>query len=228
MEFDNAIQEMIPFLNRVPKYMPHVGNNYSSAEQKIIIVGESHYLAKSLNNKISREDWYDNLEATLQRIKDENSLNYIHTRGVLIDVLNGEFNKAYTIFYNLNREYKSAFNSKEVELFEKAAYLNYFQRPAEITGDSINNNKRDNEVAYDNLIKLSSILKPDIVIFVSSKAFKAFKSENNKQKLSDFSYNTVPHAASAWWNKKSKNYGTNEDGSLRTGKQKFRAILKSL
>ncbi|MEZ7494954.1 hypothetical protein QO206_05620 [Leeuwenhoekiella aequorea] len=227
MNIDKQLQQNIPFLSQLPGLLPHIGSGYAQAKRKIIIVGESHYLAASLNNKVTREDWYDNILNILEKIRDAKSLGYIHTRGVISDMLTGKFNKAYTIFYNLNREYQDVYETSD-HLFKSAVYLNYFQRPAEVTGDSINNNKRDNEVAYDNLIKLSSILKPDIVIFVSSKSFEAFQSEDSKQKLAGFTFDTVPHAASAWWNKKSKNYGTNEDGSLRTGKQKFRAILKSL
>ncbi len=225
MEFNSVIQETIPFLMRVPNYMPHIGKNYGTANQKIIIVGESHYLVKSLNNKVSREDWYDDLDTTLQKIDDAQSMNYIHTRSVIQDMLIGKFNKAYTIFYNLNKEYQDVFTTTS-HLFEDAAYLNFFQRPAEQMGESINNNTRDNQVAYENLIKLGTMLQPDMVIFVSSKSCEAFKSEEHKQRKANFKYDAVPHAASAWWNKSSSNYGVNRDGSKRTGREKFRAVLK--
>ena len=224
MNIDQQLQQSIPFLNLVPGLLPHIGSSYAKAKRKIIIVGESHYLAKSLNNKVSRDAWYDDTASVIEQVKHANSLGYIHTRGVIEDMLTGKFNKAYTIFYNLNREYQDVF-STTTHLFEDAAYLNYFQRPAEQTGDSIKNNARDNQVAYDNLINLCTILNPDVVVFVSSKAYEAFRSEEHKHGNAHFKHDAVPHPASAWWNKPSRNYGINKDGSIRTGKQKFRAIL---
>lgn len=225
MNIDQQLQQRIPFLSLVPGLLPHIGSGFAQAEQKIIIVGESHYLAKSLNNKVSREAWYDDTASVIDQVKQAQSLGYIHTRGVIEDMLTGKFNKAYTIFYNLNNAYQEVF-ATSTHLFEDAAYLNYFQRPAEETGESINNDLRDNQVAYENLLNISDVLQPDVVIFTSSKAYKAFLSEEHKQRKAHFKHDAVPHPASAWWNKPSKNYGVNTKGLNRTGREKFKEILK--
>ena len=75
------------------------------------------------------------------------------------------------------------------------------------------------------------IINPDKIIFVSNLSFKTFLNSRNKYNENHLFKNniySVPHAGSAWWNRKSSNYGkaigTNTN---RTGKQRFVDIITS-
>ena len=55
--------------------------------------------------------------------------------------------------------------------------MNYYQRPALITGDTISANSLDNEVACRNLINVINIIKPNAVIFISKKSYNKFNED---------------------------------------------------
>jgi hypothetical protein len=80
----------------------------------------------------------------------------------------------------------------------------------------------------ENLLVLIETLKPDKIIFVSSKAYNDFKinSTVNLRKQLPF-IGSVPHpSASSWWNRSSPKYGINSKGKIATGKEKFERIIR--
>lgn len=171
-EFDGALTLTNEHLKEHSFFLPYVGKNYFENKNRVIIVGESHYLSQELNNKITCEQWY-NYD---YQITDEIKNKYLNTRNVLNWYPNQKTLKAYRIFYNLENTYRTVFN--DVNLFKECVYLNYFQRPAESTGDSIRVNLMDREVAYDNFKCVIQLLEPNKVIFVSKLAYKNFCKSN--------------------------------------------------
>lgn len=224
--FDSVILENLPHYRDHKTFLPHIPKGYGKNGRKIFIIGESHYLPKEYDRQITAENWYTNPSSIYELLSKE-SVGWINTRGV-IEFFSGpaKLARGHRIFQNLDNAYKEVFNGDK--LFDSAVYFNYFQRPAENQGGSIKVHKLDSETALANLTGLCSILQPDLIIFTSSKAFKDFNrtaTKDTKNKLPQVEH--VPHPACAWWNRTSRNYGYNSDGSTSTGKQKFMRIIKA-
>lgn len=225
--YDHQITDQISHYRDHKTYLPHIPEGYGKKEKKIFIIGESHYLPQKYNGQITAETWYkypDQIYALISK----DAVEWINTRGV-IKFFSGpeKLAKGHRIFQNLHNAFSESFKGEK--LFENAVYFNYFQRPAEIQGGSIMINKLDSQKALENLIALNGILEPHLIIFTSSKAFKNFNATAGKDvKKELMQIEHVPHPACAWWNKTSKRYGINSDGSLSTGKQKFQRIITTL
>lgn len=69
----------------------------------------------------------------------------------------------------------------EIKLFDECVYLNYFQGPSEMEGETINIHTLDSEVALENLMVINEVLKPNKIIFESSKAFYNYSSNISKE-----------------------------------------------
>lgn len=220
--YDTELQSKLPHLKLHPNYLPHIGLNYLDTRAKTFIIAESHYLPKKYNNKFNSEDWYHNPKTIYKLIgKDKGSFN---TRIVVAIFQNDKpLEKGHGIFNNLEKAYEEI--GSEIKLFKESVYINYFQRPSEVEGDSINIQEIDSKTALENLIVLSEVLKPNKIIFVSSKAYNDFMNHASKAQKEKLPYvGSVPHpSASSWWNRKSKKYGIN--GTSVTGKEKFQRIM---
>jgi hypothetical protein len=223
--YDNLIIDAFENYAKHPSYLPSIGNQYGKVGKKTFIIGESHYLPEKYNHLITPEDWY-NKPDKVYRILAEDAKSWIDTRGVIEYFTSpNKLARGHRIFQNLHNAYSDCF--PERRLFENAVYFNYFQRPAEKQGGSIQIHPLDSETALQNLIELNTILSPDLIVFTSTKAFKNFNhTADNKVKQTLPKIESVPHPACAWWNRTSKNYGLNPDGTLSTGRQKFQRIIQ--
>jgi hypothetical protein len=225
--YDEVLKTRLKHLQLHPNYLPHIGQNYETARAKTFIIAESHYLPTHYNNKFSAEDWYNNPEIiyTTFALKKDNAKGWFNTRGVIKEYQNSSpLSSGHRIFLNLEIAFKEL--DKDRKLFEESVYLNYFQRPAEVEGDSINIHKIDSEVALENLLVLIEVLQPHKIIFVSSKAYNDFIKNTTESQRKQLPYiGSVPHpSASSWWNRKSPKYGLK--GQSATGKEKFLRIMK--
>lgn len=222
--YDNLLKSKLSHLQSHPNYLPHIGENFEEAIQRIMIVAESHYV----DGRITADTWYNNPEEIYTRLIK--SISRFNTRNVLKTYFKQrklrKIDTALTIFSNLEKAHKSVF--KDINLFDECIYINYFQRPAEKQGDSIHIDKRDSAIALDNLLVLIDVLKLDKIIFVSSKAYKDFIANTTETQLKALPYiGSVPHpSASSWWNRKSEKYGTKEIPTA-TGREKFIRIISS-
>jgi hypothetical protein len=224
--YDSELQSKLDHLKIHSAYLPHIGLNYNETRVKTLIIAESHYLPKKHNNKFSSEDWYNNSEIIYKLLNEDPGWhkNWFNTRNVIKTYQDSStLEKGHGIFNNLEKAYQTI--NEEVNLFEECVYLNYFQRPSEVEGDSINVHKIDSEIALKNLIVICEVLMPNKIIFVSSKAHKDFTDNVSKAQLEILPYvGSVPHpSASSWWNRKSKKYGLG--GKAVTGREKFIRIM---
>ena len=222
--YDKQISSLISHYTDHKSFLPHIPENYGKKGVKVFIIGESHYLPKEYDRQINAENWYNNPQKIYDLIS-ENSVEWINTRGV-IKFFSGpqKLAKGHRIFQNLHNAFKEIYS--ESKLFESAVYFNYFQRPAEEQGGSIQIHSLDSQKAIENLAGLNKILKPELIIFTSSKAYRDFDRNADRWLKEELpKIESVPHPASAWWNKSSKNYGYNADGSPSTGKEKFKRII---
>ncbi len=225
--YDNQLQSKLQHLKLHSAYLPHIGLKYQESKAKTIIIAESHYVHSVHNNKFSVEDWYTNPSSIYSALDNHREVDrsWFNTRKV-IDYYQkaNKLAKGHGIFNNLEKAYQTI--NKEVKLFEECVYLNYFQRPSEVEGDTINIHEIDSKIALENLLVLIEVLQPNKIIFVSSKAYHDFIKNTTKSQREKLPFiGSVPHpSASSWWNRKSKKYGLN--GMAVTGKEKFQRIMK--
>lgn len=226
--FDPNIKSKLKHLVNYPQLLPFICKNWNTQFEKILFLGESHYLP---GNSIAINDstnWYTNTDANLSE-KDKNNIN---TRIVINSadyycLDKTQYCKAHLIFYNL----KSAiFESQRISnthqaIFDRFAFYNYFQRPAEVTGNSIKNLLADDQLAYQTIREITYATKPTVILFVSKKAYNSFIRINNIEKDSIFekaNIQSVPHPSSPWWNRSIKN------NNNLTGRQKFLEIFSGI
>lgn len=220
--YDVQLQSKLNHLRLHPAYLPHIGLKYNEARAKVLIIAESHYSPKRHNNKFIVIDWYKNPKSIYEIIG--NDKGWFNTREVVKTYQNSKsLEKGHGIFRNLEIAYHEIY--PEIKLFDECVYLNYFQRPSEVEGETINIHAIDSKVALENLMVIHEVLKPNKIIFVSSKAFNNYSSNITKEQKNLLPYvGSVPHpSSSSWWNRKSKKYELK--GEAVTGKQKFQRIM---
>lgn len=224
--YDQLLQTNLAHLRLHPSYLPHIGLKYNEARTKTFIIAESHYLPETYNNKFSAEDWYYNPDSIYMvlTVNPKWHMHWINTRKVVKTYLESEaLQKGHGIFNNLETAYKEI--GSKTKLFDECVYLNYFQRPSEAEGDSIQVNEIDSKIALENLLVLNQVLKPNKLIFVSKVAYDDYLNHVSKKQKEQFPYvDYVPHpSASSWWNRKTGKYGIK--GKSATGKEKFQRIM---
>lgn len=236
-EFDNNLQNQLPHLKNYPELLPFIGDNWNESKLKTLIIAESHYIDINGLKNFHIENWYENSSKDFNQTKlIENKdyyTNYINTRynvDFAEKIKEKGFKKPYIVYYNIKKEIKEHISDmKDQEyIFSYFSFYNYFQRPALIQGESIKDErtKKDIEIAYDTIKKIVTIIKPKKVIFISKLSFNTFleskKNDTNSNIFNGITIVDVPHPGSAWWNRRSKNYGKNEDSNkYRTGKERF-------
>jgi hypothetical protein len=232
-DFDSDLKESIPHLNKYPSLLPFIGKSWNQQGQKILFVGESHYLDTQFNGLSKSETWY-NLE-TPSILPQKN--NWANTRGVFNSAdrygvdKEVKYSKGHSIFYNIK---KAAIETLQIKnhkqyISHNFAFYNYFQRPAEKKGDSIKNDKIDDQFAYNTLMEICRLIQPTTIIFLSKKAFTSFKSvkQESLRKIDDVvKIYQLPHPGCAWWKKTSIKYPV--DKKPASGKNKFIHIIKEI
>ena len=228
--YDSQLQASVENLKRYPQLLPFIGSLWKKHEHRIMFVAESHYLAETSAGKSDSQTWYERdnsylTETELPKIDTRRSVN-------AADDFTEPQIKAYSLFYRIKKAVFDTYkiNNKSQTLFQNFGYYNYFQRPAEKTGESIINSKKDDQIAYETLKAIITIAKPTVIIFVSQKAHFSFIKSDAKEKVMLANLvviHSVPHPGCAWWNRQSKKYGV--DGSEPiTGKAKFAKIIGAL
>ena len=113
---------------------------------------------------------------------------------------------------------KSNFSfSDKTNMFRYISFVNFFQRPAEKTGDSIHVNEQDIEIANQTMSEIIRIIEPEFIFFVSSKAWKNF----DKSLFNRANTGHSCHPSCKWWNRKSKSYTKSPNKQSVTGQESF-------
>jgi hypothetical protein len=193
--------EMIGHYQNYPQMIPFVGENYDSQyHKKLLLVGESHFLPEYSNYHLDAEKWYNGNHTNLNTEEKK----WIDTTGVAEGL-------HHSFFKVLNRAIQdSGISTTGENYLSEVSFYDYFQRPA-VTGESIKKSMTDldKEIALDTFKKVVSILKPDLIIFVSKLAVEVF--ENNKidnkpvwewtKSVGVEKYIYTNHPTSSWWNR---------------------------
>lgn len=192
-QFDGLLG-MIPHYQSYPRMMPFVGSKYGQYGPKILLVAESHYLPPEVTVHLDADKWYSGTEAEL---RPEDKPGWFNTRNIL-NKNAGKWNKkGHTIYRHLEAALIEAGFPESDNTFQYVAFMNGFQRPA-VSKLSINATPRDVEVSSQTIQSVIDVLKPDHLVFVSTKA-KRYLGKNLSIK-----HDVVPHPASAWWYRPSK------------------------
>lgn len=254
-----------------PQMIPFVGKNYK--ETRLLVIAESHYLPP--NDKDLFETWYDkdanpipeswgnnpgktvNLKEKVdffnkytvyehenKEYPKENAWCWVDWTWTAKIVAAVDWNNGGHRIYKVLRDaFKE--NNRKIERLEDCAFMNFFQRPAQESGKSIQHGAKDIEVAVATLQAVCKILEPTKIFFVSSRAYNAFFAyiynkehplkwewaKNSCQVIQmkdSFNKAIVGHSAHpgcSWWNRPSKNYTKELNGKNKTGKEAFKYFI---
>jgi hypothetical protein len=214
-EFDKKLLEIDHYI-KYPIMMPWIGNYYGKQYKRVLFVGESHYFPAHSKAQMIPEQWYNSRQDCLK----DDELDYINTR----DVISSRHLKN-TIWKNpgqilISQNILPPPESNNV--FEWFCFYNFFQRPAQIEGNELMIHELDIKLANEVFRSNVHILKPEVVIFLSSKAWYS----SNKDGMSNTIFDFVPHPSSNWWNRKSLKYSVDNRIPL-TGREKFEKLVSS-
>ena len=154
----------LPFYSTHHYMVPFVGCDYDSPKhKKLLLLGESHYMPEGSTVHHDAAQWYNG-----KPVLNEAEQDWCNTSGTR-EWKSGQFGKE--IDRCLNLICPSAQGG-----WQQVASYNYFLRPAddrqgiEDLWKAHVGKDLDREYAIKNLIQVLEILKPDLLIFLSSKA----------------------------------------------------------
>jgi hypothetical protein len=212
----------IPHYRNHKHMIPFIGK-YWGKFKKLLVIGESHYLSPDADEKIL-SDWYNLSTNDLE----EEDIDYTNTSSLVDNTW--YVDKGHTIFQNIDYAIiDSGFKPKYEEYdnsFSYISYMNFFQRPAQKTGDSINVTNTDIKIANETLNDVFSCIKPDYLFIVSSKSWDHLDKTLFKYLINQNILGYSCHPTSAHWNKPSMKYSLDKKTPL-TGKQKFIKYIQS-
>jgi hypothetical protein len=230
----------IQHYEKYPQMLPWIGADYDNwNHKKVLVIGESHFLPPKSKIHKSPTKWYNGNISNLNDDEDieKNERAWTNTVGCIKDARNQIYDsKSQWIYKNIELaliKTRFTFNITE-HMFRYIAYYNYFQRPANNKGESINHTAEDTEIAALVFMDLIKIIKPEIVCFTSDLAWKACLKSNSlvmdeANWVAHNNENTIvadvfPHPTCAWWNRKA--YYLHGRGKKLTGQSKFINFLK--
>lgn len=190
-DYDEQLDK-IEIYQRYPLLKPFVGSDYGRNGPRIILIAESHYLPASSTVHNDSESWYVGLESDLNPEKEQ---PWMRTRRILSKPYHGWKKRGHAIYRHLESALVKAGLPINDSVFRQVAFMNAFQRPAK-EGDSIKHTKQDVEVAAQTINQVIEALKPDHIVFVSTKA-KRTVGKHLSQSSAGFH-----HPACPWWNRK--------------------------
>ncbi len=204
-----------------PEMLPFVGKNYCNKKKRVLLVGESHYVTNKSERNVIEDyqilNWYESKLRfyDTQNVFCEDFENYTTRRILNHFVTDPQFNgSGLFIFSNPIRSYyyDSSYTGKiDKNLIHDFAFINFYQRPAFKFGESLISNEEDNKIACETLNAVIDVISPDIVIFLSRKAYNNFMCKKTVEIY------RVPHPTCCWWNRATKRN--------KKGKETFKEIL---
>ena len=191
---------------KYPEMMPWIGCGFTTQKIKILLIGESHYLPKDCIYHLDAEAWYRGTSTTITKGRGS-----FTTRDIISSGTKDNWKKKSRAIYKNteNAIYESRlFSIKPATTYANTAFMNFFQRPAQTNGDSIKPSNLDITVSNEVFSNVVKIIRPDVVIFTSSLAYKAAAKEQSLKYLKEMNiqYTRCPHPYTSWWNRPSKKY----------------------
>lgn len=195
--FDQKLSAIDHFV-KYPEMLPHVGVDFQGdGHKKLLLIAESNYLPPESTVHLTAQLWYDGTSADLS----EDERNWIHCRNLVAyktEIV--RWKKGHAIYGNLENALVKAGAKQRANMFSMVAYMNCFQRPAK-RGASLIVGDQDILVSKEVVGSVIAILQPEMVCFVSSKAW-GYVGLGLDRASAEFA--CTPHPCSTWWNRKSK------------------------
>lgn len=185
-----------------PQLYPWVGQAFDNQNPRILVMGESHYLDSSSDYHHNAAAWYAGID-----IQEKHDVSWTITRRIVANGLaNNWMEKSKTIYRNIEAAavYAGIGASTSDSPFHSMAFMNYFQRPAQVSGKSIVVSALDRSHSAAVLNSVLEILNPQIVIFCSVLAWKAARQSVQGHHGICFAY--TPHPATRWWHTPMQKY----------------------
>lgn len=200
--------------SQFPAMKPWIGKSFHNSNEKLLIVGESHFLPPESTIHHDPVNWYRSSQNELS----QKEIEWISTSDIISFAIENNFKiKTHWIYKNIALALNSIINLDEYKnTLNFIAFTNYFKRPA-IDGDSLIVKEKDASMAKNCLLDLVEELNPTIVLFTSSLSGKYGEKVIDRTSIPYF---TVPHPTCQWWNRTAKKYYGN------TGKELFIEFLK--
>ncbi len=217
-EFDKLFKKNISHYKRHKQMIPFVGKHWGKYK-KLLIIGESHYLPKE-SKKSTIKNWYELTTSDL----NQDEIDFTETADI-VDYAGKDQkygSKGHKLYQNIELAIlESGFKPENtVNMFQYVSFMNFFQRPAQNTGDSIDYTDEDVEIANTVLKGVCSIIKPDYIYFASSIAYPL------SDEIEDVTVGHSCHPACSWWNRKVKHYSLATQKTPLTGKENFIKFIK--
>jgi hypothetical protein len=156
--FDDQFEKLI-FENKL-KWFPWVGRNYQTNDNKILVIGESHYCGTDLKSL----EKHENPEFTRKFVVPELAIKYLT-----------DDKRSATLFRNFNLgmfALKSIKESAREEGWGEMSFYNFIQEPMKDIKQRPTKVQIENGwLVFKNLIE---ILKPTKVIFIGSKVSEGY------------------------------------------------------
>ncbi len=209
--FDDSLMKIVHYQS-FPAMLPFVGEDYDSANHsKMLIVGESFYFPEDSTLHKDPAKWY----SATQVLLNPEEIAYIDCKGLLECDWNYGGHKIYREINACLAELNLPFHDRPVS---NISFTNAFMRPATESGNSFKYCCVEQDVAESVkvLTDIISILRPDIVIFVSKYAWDTV-GWKIKSQVKETAFDFVSHPADPFhWN----------DESYEHGRDKFIMLLK--
>lgn len=224
--YDDQLKKIEFYGKFHPEYLPYIGENYDKT--KILLCGESNYidegkLSDAVIELIKSSDWYTTDSSDKEKLPDEDCIDWCQNRRIINSALNGRQNgiplppSHYNMYIKPVKAFLDIFPQigNTWDAYTYFASMNYFQKPASEKGQSIKQTLEDEQFAAINLNRVVNVLKPETIIFLSKKAYGAFKA-NQPDELKDVYIGACAHPTCPWWNR----------AEGKHGREAFKTIIK--
>lgn len=204
-----------------PKLYPWVGEAFDGSP-RILILGESHYLKPTSTYHHKADEWYAGVD--LGAAKDTGHMN---TRGIIRSGLESRWKEKSKLIY---RNIEAALQDAQLDVpvgsspFQRIAYMNYFQRPAQVSGQSIVVTELDKQHSAAVLNSVLEVLRPEVVIFCSGLAWRAANNQGlpGSPANKHIRFGSTTHPSTSWWHRGMRKYNG------RSGRQVFMQMFESV
>jgi hypothetical protein len=213
--FDEPFSSISHF-QRYPELYPWVGQAFHSQSSRILVVGESHYLEPDSDYHHDATAWYAGIS-----LHGKHDRAWTITRHIIANGFESRWKeRSKTIYRNIEAAAGDAGvgASRLDSPFHSMALMNYFQRPAQVSGKSIFVSALDRAHSAAVLNSVLEILSPQIVIFCSVLVWRAARDSIHRPQHVRFAF--TPHPATRWWHTPMRKY------KGKSGRQIFIAALQ--
>ncbi|SCK24273.1 hypothetical protein [Vogesella sp. LIG4] len=194
----------IPHFALYPQLLPWVGQFYLTCPLRVLVLGESHYLKPESTYHLDSEAWYKGVD-----LSSATDVGHFKTRGIIKNGIAKQWaGKSKLIYRNIAAAIVASGLVHCDSPFQYISYMNYFQRPAQASGDSLAPSAQDKLHSARVVSSVIEILQPELVICCSSLAWGAAKEMGligNSVSLKTVFVRSV-HPATRWWNTKMKKH----------------------